>query len=978
MTIAPELMSDKIDSRLFVYFQKLNEDQRKIVLHDDGPLLVIAGPGSGKTECLTLRAMNLLLLKKAKLTELVVCTYTEKAAFEIQDRLSDIARTIEYRQDFSQMRVGTIHSICNRFIAENLHRMSNADDRRPPIGNNYGTLDHLPQRLFIFEHLKEICGKHIQFFVGRWGTSWNASKQFQSHFDKITEELIDVNELLAQRETFSRCLADTYRTYQGLLARYNLVDFAHLQKIMYGFLRNPGIAHYIQKDICYILVDEYQDTNFIQEQILIMLAAKTKNICVVGDEDQSLYRFRGATVQNIRRFEQIYKIHKDEVVFLATNYRSHPDIIDVYNNWINSTNWFDFRSNKWIQQEPGKVFETYPAVFSLLGLEAEDEASQIAELVAFLTERSKISDYNQVVLLLNSVKEYKSNVYVKALEQKGIPVYCSRAGTYFNLEEVKLITGCFAYIFNYSVASSLDESADNEVPAYIKHTLSKLATVRKTCFPLATCLSELETEFAQLAEGQTLHKQLADYFYQILSFEPFVTFTSEREHENKMHNLVIYSQLLQTFQNFYHYDTIRYENRERLVKDFFGRFLHLLFDEGVNQYENPKDPFPQGYVPVMTIHQAKGLEFPVVVVGSLERDLPELERIDKKLRPFYHRSKYALEQSVHSEPDQSIPLFDYMRQYYVAFSRAMNILVLTGNRHNGIAQYFDELVEALPQWPNVKEALSEIQPFRPKRRPKAKPRYSYTGHIRMYETCPRQYQFYREYQFVPSRPADTFVGLLVHQTIEKIHRIARDKQISTLTAARLRELFEQTYYFLALTNMSLPDERDKEKAFKQVEDYFYNNQVEMYDVKNVEEQVAIMKGEYILTGKIDVVMERNGKREIWDLKTSGQQEPDSLSLEQYERQLYMYAHALEQRDDITPERLVLYWTERSCKEDALMVFPYQRDKVDIAVDQFEKVVAHIKAGEFTVANPPHPHICKKCDLRSRCIREGVIEPLQPT
>ena len=973
MTIAPEFMSKRIDSRLSDYFGKLNEDQRKIVLHDDGPLLVIAGPGSGKTECLTLRAMNLLLLKNPKPSELIVCTYTEKAAFEIQDRLSDIARNIEYHEDISQMRVGTIHSICNRLIAENLHRMTYANDRRPPIGNNYSTLDHLPQRLFIFEHLKEICGQHIQFFIDRWNTSWNASKQFQSHFDKITEELIDVNELRSQRETFLRCLADTYRTYQRLLAQYNQVDFAHLQKIVYGFLKNSDIADYILRGIRYILVDEYQDTNYIQEQILIKLAAKTKNICVVGDEDQSLYRFRGATVQNIRRFEQVYKIHKDEIVFLSTNYRSHPGIIDTYNNWINSTNWYGFRSgNKWIQPEPGKPFETYPAVFSNLGWEAEDEAARIAEFVAFLKERSKISDYNQVAILLNSVKEYKSNEYVKALEERGIPVYCPRAGTYFKQEEVILITGCFAYLFNYSMASFLDSIADSQFPEYIKQTLSMLTTVRKTCVALDTCLSELEAEFAQLTEGQILNKKLADYFYQILAYEPFVDFVSKPEHENKMHNLVIYSQLLQTFQNFYHYDTISYENRERLVKDFFGRFLRLLFEDGFNQYENPENPFPHGYVPVITVHQAKGLEFPVVVVGSLERDLPELERIDKRLRPFYHRSKFSSEQSIQSEPDRCIPLFDYMRQYYVAFSRAMNILVLTGNHHNGIATYFNELVEPLAQWPDVKETLSGIEPFKSKGRVQVKPRYSYTGHIRVYEICPRQYQFYRKYKFIPSCSPDTLIGLLVHQTIEKIHRIVLDGQLLTLTEQRLRELFEQTYYFLSLTNMRLPDEKDKEKAFKQIENYFYNNQFEMHDVKNVEEQVAIMKGDCILTGKIDIVMEHNGKCEIWDLKTS--RPPDSVSLENYERQLYMYAHALEQRDDVIPERLVLYWTDEPDKEFAIMGFPYQRDKVDVAVDQFEKVVAHIKAGEFTVLNPPHPNTCKKCDLRSRCIREGVIEP----
>ena len=140
---------------------------------------------------------------------------------------------------------------------------------------------------------------------------------------------------------------------------------------------------------------------------------------------------------------------------------------------------------------------------------------------------------------------------------------------------------------------------------------------------------------------------------------------------------------------------------------------------------------------------------------------------------------------------------------------------------------------------------------------------------------------------------------------------------------------------------------------------------------------AIMKGDYILTGKIDVVLERNGKREIWDLKTSSPLVLDSISQENYERQLYMYAHALEQRDDIVPERLVLYWTGEPDREHARMAFLYQPEKAEAAVKQFETVVNDIKAKKFTVVTPPHSNICKKCDLRSRCIREGVIEPLQP-
>ncbi len=165
MTITSELMTDSIAPELLDNFQQLNEEQREIVIHDNGPMMVIAGPGSGKTHCLTLRAMNLLLLKKASPQQLVLCTYTEKAAFEIQDRLSVIAHKLEYPEDISQMRIGTIHGICNGIITENLHRVPTADHQLPPLGTNYVTLDQLTQRLFIFENLDVICGKNIHFFV---------------------------------------------------------------------------------------------------------------------------------------------------------------------------------------------------------------------------------------------------------------------------------------------------------------------------------------------------------------------------------------------------------------------------------------------------------------------------------------------------------------------------------------------------------------------------------------------------------------------------------------------------------------------------------------------------------------------------------------------------------------------------------------------------------------------------------------------
>ncbi len=961
--IAPLLMSD---------YNKLNPEQRKVVAHDHGPLLVIAGPGSGKTRCLTLRAMNLLLLGKAVPSELVLCTYTEKAAYEIQDRVSEIAKDVRYNEDISQMRIGTIHSICSRIIMENLHRIPNTNQQRPFIGNNYEILDRLPQCLFIFGHLDKICKTSIAFFSNLWGTKWNIVKQLQAYFDKITEELISTEDLRSQQDAFLHNLASAYREYQALLVENNRVDFAHLQKITYGLLKSSNIAEHITCGIRYVLVDEYQDTNYIQEQILFMLSSKTKNICVVGDEDQSLYRFRGATVQNIRRFLIISHIHKEDVIYLKTNYRSHPTIIDIYNRWMSAIHWGQFRSDKQIRPQPEKNFQEYPAVLSIVGKDVLDEADQFAELVALLKDQGKITDFNQVVLLLYSVKEYRSHPYVEALGKKGIPVFCSRDGTYFDQDEVRLMMGCLGRILNYSRRRLGEIVGNYHLKNYLSDTYALLEHVCETNTTLNTTLQEFELEIARLTEGQKLDKRLADYFYHLLAIEPFVTFLNDEKNKNKMQNLVVFSNFLQTFQSYYRYNEINFENWGKLTSDFFNKFLSVLYEDGINQYENPEQPFPEGHVPVITIHQAKGLEFPVVVIGSLDRAIPGLENIDKQLQRFYQRSKSESELSILPEPGQVIPTFDFLRLYYVAFSRAMNLLVLTGNLRKRPSPVFDKILPGLPQWRNVQPHLLNMPTSPPIKWMIPKPRYSFTSHIKMYETCPRKYQFFRDYKFIPSRAEDTFSGLLIHKTIEKIHRIVLDGKLASLTEERLRELFDHTHYFLSQTNMRSIDANEKEKAFGQVINYFVNNQPEMQYITKAEEQISVVKSDYVLFGVVDLVLKRNEALEILDLKTSRRPESDSNYLEIYERQLCMYAHALEQRDGKMPERLLLYWTEEAHKEDALMVFPCQAERVNEIVAGFYDTIDSIKAKNFNIVTVPEPHICKNCDIRNLCIRQGLI------
>ncbi len=180
-----------------------------------------------------------------------------------------------------------------------------------------------------------------------------------------------------------------YLAYRQVLFANNRIDFAHLQKLLHDLLLDPEVAPAITRGVKYVLVDEYQDTNFIQEQILLRRSATTDNLCVVGDEDQSLYRFRGATVRNILEFTA--RFPHCRVVKLTTNYRSHERIVAAYDRWMASVDWSNprglpFRYDKMIRPDPAGEHPDYPAVFSIWGENERDEAERFADCVAFLKE----------------------------------------------------------------------------------------------------------------------------------------------------------------------------------------------------------------------------------------------------------------------------------------------------------------------------------------------------------------------------------------------------------------------------------------------------------------------------------------------------------------------------------------------------------------------------------------------------------------
>lgn len=962
------------------YRHKINDAQHAIISHTLGPLLVIAGPGSGKTHSLTLLALNLLLCEHAKPSELILCTYTEKATYEMQDRISRVAKEINYTDDLSQLRIGTIHEICNQFIADNIHHS--------PLGKDYEILEQFTQQLFIFEHFDTICPATSKtYFSKRWGSQWNVSKKLQELFDRIVEELIydklraDFSRIKlcnSEQDKFLYYLIHAYNNYKAQLVETNHIDFAHQQKWAYDLLQKPEICARITQGIRYVLVDEYQDTSYIQEQIItkLALATGTNNLCVVGDEDQSLYRFRGATVRNILEFSRKFKC---QPVYLTQNYRSHPEIIHTYNRWMHSIDWHNstsevsaFRTDKEIQPASTSITTAYPAVVTLSGITVDDEAEQLAELIVLLKAKGNIADYNEVAILLYSVQPFLSAAYVAALKKRGISTFCPRTRKYFEQEEVCLIVGCFVYLLGYRIKTIVQNDEHDDFRSYLESCLNMLIQECSHFQSLKTELRTIVSEIAAAAEPSST-KCLADYFYRLVFTAPLTNFLNDDKNKRQRQNLVIFSQLLQTFQNYYGHVAITSDKLVQIWQDFFQTFLHLLYVEGFNEYEDKQEPFPKGHVPILTIHQAKGLEFPVVVVGRIDR-ISKLE--SKQLIEEKYLQKYYDDRQ--SEPEPLIPLFDQRRKYYVAFSRAERLLILTAYKNPD--PQFSHLWENRLAWRDVRDEVCRLMPQNqtPKEHIPPKRRFSFIGHIHMYTTCPRRFQFFREYNFKPVHSADTFFGLLVHQTIERIHRhiLDRSNDLETLLQEQqLHALFEKTLTFLQRSQRFSMDDGQQGKAFKQVLNYVCYNREEMQTIQEAEYNVKVEKDNYILTGTIDLLRTYHDGLEVLDFKTSPRLDDDSDWLRLYQQQLYIYAHALERRTGKLPERLSLYWTAEERKEDALMVVPYRPEAVEQVSFDFDEIVSHIQQKQFTVIIPPAPTVCRGCDIRHLCIKEGIIQPV---
>ena len=936
---------DSLQQRFIKTFYLEDEKEKQKAIFDvDGPTLIIAGPGTGKTYTLVLRTFYILLTGKAKPSQIILTSFTEKSALELRDRLGLFARKLNVKLNLHEIILGTIHSISEHYINQFI--------RNTVLSKNYIVLDDITNALFINEHWDELGEpfRSGQRYFGRWRSKWETIRRIKSFFDKITEELINTGDLINSSNEFLKMIGTSYLKYKQLLFENNKIDFAFLQRVFYDLINEPRIGEQIRNSIKYLLIDEYQDTNYIQEQIALKLVQPHNNLCVVGDEDQALYRFRGATVRNILEFPKHF--NHVRIVKLLDNYRSHKTIIDRYNKFIESIDWTnsddgpDFRYNKNVRPAKSTISPPYPAVFSIWGNSPRDEAERFADLVVFLKRNRVIQDYSDVALLLHSVRIEFSGPFIAELKKRNIPVFCPRARAYFENEEVKLTIACYMIITGY-LGEDIEQSRQKE---YFNEAIKLLGPYVDT--PLATYLQRMSAKIRSLSGNETIDENIMDFLYQLFAYEPFRSYLKD---ENKARNLSIFSSLLSEFQTYYHLPVLSAKNKKFLKYSLFNSFFNLLLNTGLNEYEDQNDPIPKGYVQIMTIHQSKGLEFPVVVVSSLDKRYSVQKQLDRLLSPFYKRPPF--------EPENRIHDFDWARLFYVAFSRPQKLLVLsTGSQPK---DFFRPIWEGLDQWPYVQKETLKAQQFKSKPPFVPKRTFSLTSHINVYETCPRQYQFYKEFEFTPSRTGQLLFGTVVHQTIEDIHRAVLDGE--KVTEIQIADDFERNYRGLIASGYRPLGKTQKEEALKQVIMYFQNNKDLMQRVIETEVDVSYEKEDFIINGKVDLLLGRDKKLELLDFKSQRKPETTDPILEKYQYQLHVYAHIIKERYGKEPERLYIYWTAENDRKDALQEIAYNPALVEAAGKHFDNVAKHILNKDFLVKTPPdEKKVCEECDFRYYC------------
>jgi DNA helicase-2/ATP-dependent DNA helicase PcrA len=782
----------------------LNPEQKKAVTHDRGPLLIIAGAGTGKTKVITHRIAYLIAAKLARPDEILALTFTERAANEMEERVD---RLIPYSYSF--VEIGTFNSFGEKVLRDYIHELG--------YGLDFKLLDEVEQAIFFREHLFRFPLRSYRPLNAPAGHI----REILSLIRKLKQEGVGPELYLsyarrlkteagspAHREEARKHqeIALVTQRYQRLLRARNLIDFEDQVVLAVElFRRRPSLLKRFQDRFRFVLVDEFQDTNRLQFEMLKLLTAGRDNLTVVGDDDQSIFRFRGASLSNILHFRSLYPAA--ERVVLGRNYRSYQPILDAAYRLIRHNDPRRLEITERIDKSLLAAREGRGKCIHLLQFDTvSNEADRVADLIGEQVEAGR--RYGQCAVLVR--RNADADPFLRALNVRGIPFRFSGSRGLYLQPEIRLLLAFIRALTDFDDSRSLFHLAQSEifqVPLYELTRLSNYAFKKNLSLHLvfrnvAAGRPPLDLAPEAAAAVRRLYEDLMSWlkrtsalsagrllygFIEESGFLAGLAGAGTQEAELKIKNIRLFFDKVKAFSDVAEDDSLQ----------SFARHLDLLRQVGDNP-STAEAELDEDAVQVLTVHKAKGLEFPVVfMVGLIADRFPGIERRERI--PF---PEELVESSIPSEEESGGGrLREERRLFYVGMTRARDVLYLTWARDYGlkrlkkISPFVLEALD-LPGFPeNVwkSSALDEIRRYAPReeRRSPALVLKETAGltlsyfRVDDYLVCPRRYQ-YRHVFRIPVVPDHNLVyGRVLHgvlQTYLKRRKAGENPALEALLA----------------------------------------------------------------------------------------------------------------------------------------------------------------------------------------------------
>lgn len=957
----------------------LTATQREAVTFGNGPLLVVAGAGTGKTTVLTRRIAYLIAAKLARPQEILALTFTEKAAREMEERVDVL---VPY--GYTEISIGTFHAFGDQLLREHALELGLTPD--------FSVLSQPEQVLFLREHM-------FRLPLARYRPAGNPTQYLRalaSLFSRAKDEDLSPGEyldyvrgleqesgqhpedrVLADRAGAQGELARSYALYQELMAQHGFVDFGDQVTLTLRLLRqHPAVLDAWRRRFRYILVDEFQDTNYAQFQLIKLLGGAGANVTVVGDDDQSIYKFRGAAISNILHFTEDYP--SAHLVVLTENFRSTQEILDAAYRLVIHNNPERLEERQGIDKRLHSACGTGPLPEHRHFAAWSEETDAVAETVRQGVDAGE-QRYGDYAILVRTNAEAES--YLRALNLRGVPYRFTGNQGLYSRPEVRL---CLAFLKALAFpddSQSLYLLAASELYRVSARDLAAaMGAATRTNRPLLRVLEawlELPPDEDTLsAQGRAAIPRLLDDLekFRELALElstgkvlyRFITDTGYLKRlsasgaagdDLRIRNLARFFDILAGFE--------RVAEEDRVP--FFVARWELLREAG----DDPAVAEPGGdedVVKVLTVHKAKGLEFPVVlVVGMAAGRFPRQSRSDPLDLP--------LELVKETIPEGDFHLQEERRLCYVAMTRARKRLVFFSSRDTGgararkVSRFVLEALD-LPRVDDPAQgqsAASSLRRFQAGGEDQGEVEaplpadqvLSLTPYqVDDYLTCPLKYKYVHVLRVPILRHHSVVYGQALHEAVREYFR--RRLGGFPVSLEHLREAFQRCWSSEGF--LTREHEEQRLKAGQEAVDAFFAREEARETLPTfVEKEFAFRLGYNRIAGRWDRVDQALAGDVIIDYKSSavkGQKEADAKARESLQLGIYALAHG--EIFGRLPTRVELHFLESGLIGTAV---PDSSRLLEVR-RQVEEAAEGIRARRFEAQ--PSFMACRYCAYREIC------------